>query len=176
MTLAQTRGYSGAMGIPTRLINFLEQSKVRYEILHHPEAFTSHELAAIEHVKGKDRAKVVMVRTGMEITMAVLPTDRRLDLEKFGEITGGPTVVAVEAEFKPLFPDCAIGTMPPFGHLYGVTTYVDRSVAEADRLVFEAGTHSDAIKMKYADYERLAKPTLADFAVKLHPAAGDQPR
>jgi hypothetical protein len=33
--------------------------------------------------------------------------------------------------------------------------------------VFEAGTHSDAIKMKYTDYERLAKPTIADFAVKL---------
>jgi Ala-tRNA(Pro) deacylase len=85
-------------------------------------------------------------------------------------------MVAAEAEFKPLFPDCAIGTMPPFGHLYGVATYVDRSVAEADRLVFEAGTHSDAIKMRYADYERLANATLVDFAVKLHPAAGDRTR
>ena len=156
------------MGIPTRLIEFLDQSKVRYEILHHPEAFTSHELAAIEHVKGKDRAKVVMVKSGAEILMAVLPTDRRIDLEKITGITGQPTAVAVEAEFKPLFPDCAIGTMPPFGHLYGVATYLDRSVAEADRLVFEAGTHSDAIKMKYADYERLAKPTIADFSVKLN--------
>ena len=156
------------MGVPTRLIEFLDQSKVRYEILHHPEAFTSHELAAIEHVKGKDRAKVVMVKAGAEIVMAVLPTDRRIDLQKIGEITGRPTTKAAEAEFKPLFPDCAIGTMPPFGHLYGVATYLDRSVAEADKLVFEAGTHSDAIKMKYADYERLAKPTIVDFAVKLN--------
>ena len=155
------------MGIPTRLIDFLDESKVRYEILHHPEAFTSHELAAIEHVKGKDRAKVVMVKSGEELFMAVLPTDRRIDLEELGKIMGRPTAVAVEAEFKPLFPDCAIGTMPPFGHLYGVATYLDRGVADADKLVFEAGTHSDAIKMKYADYERLAKPILADFAVKL---------
>lgn len=158
------------MGIPTRLIDFLDQSKVRYEILHHPEAFTSHELAAIEHVKGKDRAKVVMVKAGAEILMAVLPTDRRIDLEKISAITARPTTKAAEAEFKPLFPDCAIGTMPPFGHLYGVTTYMDRSVAEADKLVFEAGTHSDAIKMKYADYERLAKPVIADFAVRLNAA------
>ena len=164
------------MGIPTRLIDFLDESKVRYEVLHHPEAFTSHELAAIEHVKGKDRAKVVMVKAGAEIIMAVLPTDRRIDLEKLSKITGQPTVVTVEGEFKPMFPDCAIGTMPPFGHLYGVATYVDRSVTEADKLVFEAGTHSDAIKMKYADYERLAKPTIVDFAVKLHPAAGDRLR
>src|SRR5260221_12876614 len=113
------------MGIPTRLIDFLDQSKVRYEILHHPEAFTSHELAAIEHVKGKDRAKVVMVKAGAEIIMAVLPTDRRIDPEKVGKITGQPTVVAVEREFKPMFPHCAIGTMPPFCHLYGVGTVVD---------------------------------------------------
>jgi Ala-tRNA(Pro) deacylase len=155
------------MGIPTRLIDFLDESKMRYEVLHHPEAFTSHELAAIEHVKGKDRAKVVMVKSGEELLMAVLPTDRRIDLEKLGKITGRPTAVAVEAEFKALFPDCAIGTMPPFGHLYGVATYLDRGVADADKLVFEAGTHSDAIKMKYVDYVRLAKPILADFAVKL---------
>ena len=156
------------MEIPTRLIELLERSKTRYEILHHPEAFTSHELAAIEHVKGKDRAKVVMVKSGEELLMAVLPTDHRIDLEKLAAVTGQPTSVAEEADFKELFPDCEIGTMPPFGHLYGVATYLDRSVTEADRLVFEAGTHSDAIKMKYADYERLEKPTMADFAVKQH--------
>src|SRR5882724_8327247 len=156
------------MGIPARLIDFLDENKVRYEILHHPEAFTSHELAAIEHVKGKDRAKVVMVKSGEKLLMAVLPTDRRIDLEKLVGIIGQPTVMGVEAEFKPLFPDCAIGTMPPIGHLYGVATYLDRSVAEADKLVFEAGTHSDAIRMKYSDYERLARPIVADFAVKMN--------
>src|SRR5882724_2230904 len=105
------------MGIPARLIDFLDENKVRYEILHHPEAFTSHELAAIEHVKGKDRAKVVMVKSGEKLLMAVLPTDHRIDLEKLAAITGQLTSVAEEADFKELFPDCEIGTMPPFGHL-----------------------------------------------------------
>ena len=156
------------MRIPTRLIDFLDQSKVRYDLLHHPEAFTAQELAAIEHVKGKSHAKVVMVKTGGELVMTVLPADHRIDLEQLGKITGRPTVVATETDFKELFPDCAVGTMPPFGHLYGLATYLDKSVANADKLVFEAGTHSDAIRMKYTDYERLAKPTLADFAVKRH--------
>ena len=125
-------------------------------------------MAAIEHVKGRSHAKVVMVKAGAELSMAVLPTDHRIDLEKLGKVTGGPTVLAGEGEFKALFPDCAVGTMPPFGQLYGVATYLDRSLAEAERIVFEAGTHSDAVKMRYADYERLAKPTVAEFAVKLH--------
>jgi len=156
------------MGIPTRLIEFLNQSKVRYEVLHHPQAFTAQELAAIEHVKGRSHAKVVMIKADGEESMAVLPADHRVDLEKFGKVTGKRTALATEAEFKALFPDCAVGTMPPFGQLYGLPTYVDTSLTGASAIVFEAGTHSDAIKMSYADYARLARPTAVDFAVKLH--------
>ena len=154
------------MGIPAKLIEFLNQNKVPYQILHHPEAFTAQELAAIEHVKGKQHAKVVMVKTDGAPMMAVLPADHRVDLEKFDQLTGKPTVLATEADFKMLFPDCAVGTMPPFGSLYGVETYVDRSLSENETIVFEAGTHSDAVKMRYGDFARVANPKLADFAVK----------
>jgi Ala-tRNA(Pro) deacylase len=156
------------MGIPVKLIEFLDQNKVRYEVIHHPEAFTAQELAAIEHVKGKYHAKVVIVKADGEKLMAVLPADHRVDLEKLDKLTGKRTALATEAEFKALFPDCAVGTMPPFGNLYGVATYVDKSLAQDDFIVFEAGTHTDAIKMSYADFARLAKPTVAEFAVKLH--------
>src|SRR6266404_5337339 len=98
------------MGVPTRLIDFLNQSKVRYEILHHPEAFTAQELAAIEHVKGKQHAKVVMVKSDGAQLMAVLPADHRVDLEKFEKLTGKRTALATETDFKALFPDCAVGT------------------------------------------------------------------
>ena len=156
------------MGIPARLIEFLNQNKVRYEILHHPEAFTAQELAAIEHVKGKQHAKVVMVKTDGAKIMAVLPADHRVDLEKFQKVTGQATELATEADFKALFPDCATGTMPPFGNLYGVATYVDESLTDNDAIVFEAGTHSDAVKMRYGDFARVASPRIADFAVKTH--------
>jgi Ala-tRNA(Pro) deacylase len=156
------------MGVPARLIDFLNRSKVPYEVLHHPEAFTAQELAAIEHVKGRSHAKVVMVKTEGQVLMAVLPADHRVDLEKLDKATGRKTALATEAEFKALFPDCAVGTMPPFGELYGVPAYLDASLTDAERIVFEAGTHSDAIRMRYADYARVAKPTVAEFAMKLH--------
>src|SRR6267154_2389204 len=70
------------MGVPTRLIDFLNQSNARYEVLHHPEAFTAQELAAIEHVKGRSHAKVVMVKSNGDLLMTVLPTDHRIDLQK----------------------------------------------------------------------------------------------
>lgn len=149
------------MNIPIRLIDFLNQHKVRYEIVHHPLAYTAQELAAIEGVPGREHAKVIVVKLPAGLALAVLPADRRIDLGRLGA-----TGLAGEAEFREVFPDCELGTMPPFGLLYGVTTYVDRSLGENTRIVFEAGTHSDAIKMSYADYERIAQPTLADFTVK----------
>jgi Ala-tRNA(Pro) deacylase len=155
------------MEIPKKLISYLNEKKVTYEILHHPEAFTAQTIAAAEHVKGRHHAKVVMIKSGGQHLMTVLPADSRLDLENLEKITGKPAAIESEAEFKDLFPDCAPGAMPPFGDLYGVPTYVDKSLTKEDYIVFEAGTHTDAIKLSYLDYERTAKPHIQEFAVKL---------
>ena len=156
------------MEIPTRLIKFLNESKVSYEILHHPEAFTAQKIAQAEHVKGRHHAKVVMVKSGSAHLMTVLPADHRLDLEKLGQINDRTPLLENEENFTSLFPDCASGTMPPFGKLYGLPTYVDRSLSQQDYIVFEAGTHTDAIKLSYRDYERIAEANVEDFAFKMY--------
>jgi Ala-tRNA(Pro) deacylase len=155
------------MEIPQKLIRYLNDKKIGYEILHHPEAFTAQTIAAAEHIKGRYHAKVVMVKSATEHLMAVLPANSRLDLEKFEKAIGKTVALEAEAEFKTLFPDCAPGTMPPFGNLYGLTTYLDRALSKEDFIVFEAGTHTDAIKLKYEDYERAADPRIEDFALRL---------
>ena len=104
--------------------------------------------------------------------MAVLPADHRIDLDKIKKATGQAASLDAEQEFKPLFPDCAVGAMPPFGNLYGLPTYVDKRLAEEDYIVFEAGTHTDAIKLSYQDYEKIVKPRVEDLAVKLQPMKG----
>src|SRR5260370_34816477 len=114
------------MEIPNKLISYLNDKKVGYEILHHPEAFTAQTIAAAEHIKGRQHAKVVMVRSGGQHLMTVLPADTRVDLEKLEKGTGEPTSLESEAEFKGLFPDCAPGTMPPFSDLYEVPPEFDR--------------------------------------------------
>ncbi len=154
------------MTIPARLLDFLNQQRVRYEIIHHPVAFTAQELAAIEHVKGRQHAKVVMVKTDSELVMTILPADHRVDLERLERLFGKPAQLAVEHDFESNFPDCEIGAMPPFGTLYGVRALVDKSLATTDTIVFEAGTHTDAIKMGYEDFARLSQAAVADFAVK----------
>jgi Ala-tRNA(Pro) deacylase len=160
------------MKIPKHLIDYLNENKVHYEILHHPEAVTAQRIAQAEHVKGRYHAKVVMVKSGEQRLMMVVPADHQIDLEKVKKVIGRAASLDKEREFKSLFSDCAIGAMPPFGNIYGLPTYLDRSLAQQDYIVFEAGTHTDAIKMSYRDYEKIAKPQIEDLAVKLQPMKG----
>ena len=160
------------MQIPKQLIDCLDGNKVSYEVLHHPEAVTAQRIAQAEHVKGRHHAKVVMVKSGNQHLMMVLPADHQIDLEKVEKAIGKAVSLDNEQEFKSLFPDCVIGAMPPFGNLYGLPTYVDQSLAGQDYIVFEAGTHTDAIKINYRDYEKIVKPEVHDLAIKLQPMKG----
>jgi Ala-tRNA(Pro) deacylase len=160
------------MEIPKRLIDCLDENKARYEILHHPEAVTAQRIAQAEHVKGRHQAKVVIVKSGDQHLMIVLPADHQIDPEKAEKAIGKSVSLGKEEEFKSLFPDCAIGAMPPFGNLYDLPTYVDKDLAQQDYIVFEAGTHTDAIKMSYRDFEKIVKPKVADLAIKLQPMKG----
>jgi Ala-tRNA(Pro) deacylase len=169
---SDTFPWEAIMGIPKQLIDCLNENKVRYEVLNHPEAVTAQRIAQAEHVKGRHHAKVVMVKSGDQHLMTVLPADHQIDLEKVGKAIGKTVSLDREEEFKSLFPDCTTGAMPPFGNLYGLPTYVDKHLAQEEYIVFEAGTHTDAIKLSYRDYEKIVKPQVEDLAIKLQPMKG----
>ena len=104
--------------------------------------------------------------------MTVLPADHQIDIEKVEKAIDKAASLDTEREFKSLFTDCALGAMPPFGNLYGVPTHVDKSLSQEEYIVFEAGTHTDAIKLRYRDYEKIVKPRVEDLAVKIQPIKG----
>jgi Ala-tRNA(Pro) deacylase len=115
-------------------------------------------------------AKVVMVVADGKLMMLVLPVSRRVDEERAAVALDAKVVrLAREEEFVSTFADCDVGAMPPFGNLYGVPVYVDDELAEDETITFQAGTHTWTITLKYADFERLVGPTVADLA--LHPLA-----
>lgn len=153
------------MPILTKLREFLDAKKVPYEVLSHRQAFTAQEVAQAQHIPGKELAKVVIVRSGKDFLMAVLPAPYRVDLDRLQSGIGkSGLVLATEQEFKDLFPQCEAGAMPPFGNLYKLPVYVDQTLTQDDEIVFNAGTHTQTVKMKYADFARLVAPQLCSFA------------
>lgn len=154
------------MELPKKLTKFLKKHKVYYEVQVHPQTFTALETAEADHISGKKLAKVVMLKTEGKDAMVVLPSNRTVDLFKLSTVLGTQDVrVEEEMEFKDLFPDCETGAMPPFGKLYGMPCYADRSLSEEEELYFNAGNHLETIKVSTTDFLRVSKAVLVDFSV-----------
>ncbi|MDD2762588.1 MAG: YbaK/EbsC family protein [Opitutaceae bacterium] len=149
----------------TKLKEFLNSRGVKYVSIQHSPAYTAQEIAASAHVSGRDFAKTIIIKINGAMAMVVLPASRRLVLSDLREVLETDRIkLATEEEFKGAFPDCELGAMPPFGNLYGMPVYVAASLAEESEITFNAGTHTDAIKMAYRDFEQLVRPQIIDFA------------
>ena len=148
-----------------RLKEYLEDNQVKYESVSHSRAFTAQGVAESAHVSGKELAKCVVVRIDGRLAMAVVPAASRVDFDLLKLAAGARVVeLADEKEFQDKFPECEVGAMPPFGNLYGMETYASVKLTEHPEIAFNAGSHTELIKLSFADFERLAKPKLAKIS------------
>ncbi len=152
-----------------KLKEFLDQQNIKYVSIIHSPAYTSQEVAASAHIPGKNLAKTVMVMIDGQMAMVVLPASFKVDFEQLKEITGVSNArLADEQEFRDKFPECEVGAMPPFGNLYGMQVFVSDALTEDEEIAFNAGSHTELIKMAYSDFERLVKPRVVKISEKMH--------
>ena len=148
-----------------KLKEFLDNQHVSYTSIPHEVTYTAQETAQAAHVPGYELAKTVMVELDRKMAMVVVPATRKIVLQDLRELTGAAKVrFATEDEFKALFPDCEVGAMPPFGNLYGLEVFVAPGLAVDKEIAFNAGTHTEVVKMCYADFDRLVHPTVISCA------------
>lgn len=148
-----------------KVVEFLDQNDVRYDTIDHSEAYTAQEVAAAAHVPGRELAKPVMIKLDGTMAMAVLPATHQVDLDALARAAGVDSAeLADEKEFEALFPESELGAMPPFGNLYDLPVYVDRTLEEDEEIAFSAGSHSQVVRMRYEDYRRLVSPRVMSFA------------
>jgi len=141
---------------------YLDQRKVKYITITHSRAFTATEVAQSAHIPGSMLAKTVMVVIDGAMAMAVVPANQRVRLDEIRALAHTDDVrLAHEDEFKGFFPDCEAGAMPPFGNLYDMSIYVSPELADEGEIAFNAGSHTEVIKMSWADFDRLVKPRVA---------------
>jgi Ala-tRNA(Pro) deacylase len=150
-----------------KLKEFLDKNNVKYVTIKHSRGYTAQEIASSAHVSGKEFAKTIIIKIGEQMAMAVLPASYQIDFKQLSEALGTQNVtLATETEFMNHFPDCEVGAMPPFGHLYDMEVYVAEVLRKDKEITFNAGTHNELIRMSYEDYERLAEPKILKFSWK----------
>jgi len=147
-----------------RLQSYLDTHKIPYQVVNHSIAYTAREAADSLHIPADTFAKVVVVKADSRYLMAVLPSTWKVDLKRLEHVLKCQHVrLATEDELAILFPDCEIGSMPPFGNLYGTPVYVDATLALDEEIAFDAGSHIGAIRMRYKDFAELVRPQVAEF-------------
>jgi Ala-tRNA(Pro) deacylase len=148
-----------------KLKEFLDNKNVAYSSINHARAYTARETAEKARVPIEEVAKTVMVKLDGKIAMAVLPAANEVDLDLLKKVSNATRVsLASELEFAHIFPECELGAMPPFGNLYGLDVYVAAALAEDEKIFFNAGSHTELIRMTYEDFQGTARPKVATFS------------
>lgn len=151
-----------------QVLDYLKQAKIKFEVKEHKPTFSAQQMAAAEHEPGKFVAKPVVVKVDGKYVMCVLAACCKVDLRALKEQLGAKSVdLAEEEEVGRLFGDCELGAEPPFGNLYDMPTIMDKALDADDHIVFQAGAHDKAVRIKMADYRNLVKPKVLEFSFKM---------
>ncbi|MEX2215344.1 MAG: YbaK/EbsC family protein [Phycisphaeraceae bacterium] len=153
--------------LSSRLVEFLDQQQVDYEVIHHLRDFTAQRTAADTHTPGRAFAKaVIVIADGARPAMLVLPAHQKVDLKRAASVLGAAEVtLADERQLRRWFPDCEVGAEPPFGNLYDVPVYVSPMLAADEEITFNGGSHDEAVRLPYRIYQHLVHPKIADVAM-----------
>jgi Ala-tRNA(Pro) deacylase len=150
--------------IPESIQHYLRRNGVRFERYWHPHAVSAQELAEALHVSGWRVAKSVIVLADRQPWIFVVPAAGTVDLQRAREALGVRSVrLATEEEFSRHFPDCELGAEPPFGELYRLPVAVDESLSRTERVLFRAGSHEEAVELRFQDFATLEWPLVASF-------------
>lgn len=154
------------MSVSKKVKELLEHERISYQVLEHTPAYTALEIAQAQHLPGHQVVKAVVVGIDGAWVLCVLAATHKIDFEKLKKaLKAKEAYLASEGDVTRLFPGFEVGAMPPFGQFAGIKAVVDKNLEENDSIAFNAGTHTDLLKIKFKDFVKIAKPQFADFGV-----------
>lgn len=147
------------------LTTFLKGKNISFEVISHPQAFTAQEVAHAIHKTGKVLAKTIVLEADGNIVMAVVPAHQKVDLGAVKDVLNATDVHLVpEGRLSELFPESDLGAMPPLGPMYNVPVIVSKTLTANPEIIFNACTHTECVKMRRDDFEKIVNPTVAEIA------------
>ena len=161
------------MALPLWLREYLDERGVQYTVLPHTKTYTAQQTAASTHVPGWEVAKTVVMKGPEGYALAVIPADHRVDVAAMAQALGSDVRLATEEELQGLFPGCELGAMPPLGDVYRLPVWVAEPLSQDLEIVFNGGSHTDAVRVRYDEYARLVRPQVACISQRLDPPRQD---
>jgi len=143
----------------------LDHNGIPYEVLEHTPVYTSEQAAKIRGVELKTGVKALILKTDeRKFITGLIAADRKIDLKKLAKIAQTKKLQLALPNEVLKITGCEIGSVHPFGNLYKLPTYLDKSILENDTVNFNAGLHTVSIQMKTKDLIKVIKPMIEDFS------------
>lgn len=139
------------------IVNLLQKNGCEYQYFVHEPTPTSADSHKIKGISVSQVAKALMMQAGKELIMVAVPGDAQADLATIAAHLGIKKVVLVSRDTVLAKTGLPVGSIPPFGSLFGMKTYVDSRLAQNEEIVFSCGRIDRSLKMKYQEYVALEK-------------------
>jgi Ala-tRNA(Pro) deacylase len=147
-----------------RIVDLLETNGVAFRLLRHPAVLTSEEASRVRGTPLEAGAKALVCHADDRIVLIVVPADARLDNRAFRQRAGVKNVRMIDPERVQELVGAPVGAVPPFGSLFGLTTYADQEVTARDLIAFNIGARDVSVTMAGPDYAALERPIVGPFA------------
>ena len=147
-----------------KILNIFKENNVTYQLYEHEPVYTSQEAAKIRGVELKTGCKSMVLRTkDGKFVLANVAADRKIDLKKLERMLDRKLSFASKEEVLQTT-NCESGSVPPFGKLFGLPTFLDESVLENDFVNFNIGMLTRSVKISKQDLLKLMDPTISKFS------------
>ncbi|MFH1400703.1 MAG: YbaK/EbsC family protein [Nanoarchaeota archaeon] len=143
------------LDILSRIIQDLERANIPYERYDHGFVHRSEDAAKVRGTSLSEAAKALVLRSEKGLLMAVIAGPKRIEYRKIKDHIKCKKLSLAEVDAVKQATGLTIGSIPPFGHYWGMDVYVEKGILEHEHVVFSAGSHYTSIRMKTADYLRI---------------------
>lgn len=143
------------MAMSGTLRNYLDSFGIPFEIVRHPRSLSSSLTAEAAHVPGRKLAKAVVVECDGRSYVVVVPSTHRVDLGELRHQLGRLFHLADEDSLARSFGDCDRGAVPAAAQAFGMPVLVEECLLDCDEVFFEAGDHTELVRMSGPDFEQL---------------------
>lgn len=151
--------------IPTKVLNYLEKNKFKFEVIEHRQVFTAHDLAMTLHLQHSEIAKSLLMKADNNFVLAVLPADKNLDMKKLAKLVKAKKISMPKEKVMTEKFRVKPGALPAFGGLYKLPVFVDKLVLKQKKILLSPGSFVDSILMNPKDYVSLEQAILGSFSV-----------
>jgi len=142
--------------IPQKVTKFLETTKTRYEPIEHRTVYTAFDKAATLKVPAKIVGKTLVLTIDKNLAVVLIPANKNLDKSKFKKIAKVKKVdFASEKLIKNRIKGAKVGAIPPFGNLWKLPTFIDKSLTILPKIIINSGDYNWSIKITPAALKKI---------------------